>query len=84
MGGPIVTSVGLVFIGGSNDRRFRAFDAATGNVLWESQLEGSGHANPMTYLGPRSGRQFVVIAAGGGNKLSHRFTDALQAFALPG
>ena len=84
MGGPIVTSGGLVFIGGSNDRRFRAFDAATGNVLWESQLEGSGHANPMTYLGPRSGRQFVVIAAGGGNKLSHRFTDALQAFALPG
>ena len=84
MGGPIVTAGGLLFIGGSNDRRFRAFDTASGRVLWEGRLEGSGHANPMTYIGPESGRQFVVIAAGGGNKLSHRFTDALQAFALPG
>lgn len=83
MGGPIVTAGGLVFIAASNDRRFRAFNAATGRVLWEAELEGSGHANPMTYIGPESGRQFVVIAAGGGNKLSHGFTDALQAFALP-
>lgn len=83
MGGPIVTAGGLVFIAGSNDRRFRAFDADTGSVLWEAELDGSGHANPMTYEGPDSGRQFVVIAAGGGNKLSHKFTDALQAFALP-
>ena len=84
MGGPIVTAGGLLFIGGSNDRRFRAFDTGSGRVLWEGRLEGSGHANPMTYIGPESGRQFVVIAAGGGKKLSHRFTDALQAFALPG
>lgn len=84
MGGPIVTAGGLVFIGGSNDRRFRAFDSSSGQILWASELEGSGHANPMTYLGPDSGRQFVVIAAGGGNKLSHKFTDALQAFRLPG
>ena len=83
MGGPTVTAGGLVFIGGSNDRRFRAFDADTGSILWEAELEGSGHANPMTYEGPDSGRQFVVIAAGGGNKLSHKFADALQAFALP-
>lgn len=83
MGGPIVTAGGLAFIGGSNDRRFRAFDTDTGETLWEAELDGSGHANPMTYAGPDSGRQFVVIAAGGGNKLSHKFTDALQAFALP-
>ena len=83
MGGPIATAGGLLFIGGSNDRRFRAFDSETGEILWEAELEGSGHANPMTYLAPDSGRQFVVIAAGGGNKLSHKFTDALQAFALP-
>lgn len=83
MGGPIVTAGGLLFIGGSNDRRFRAFDRDTGAELWETELEGSGHANPMTYVSPESGRQFVVIAAGGGNKLSHKFTDALQAFALP-
>ena len=83
MGGPIATAGDLVFIGASNDRRFRAFDSESGKILWEAELEGSGHANPMTYKGPESGRQFVVIAAGGGNKLSHKFTDALQAFALP-
>ena len=83
MGGPIVTAGGLLFIAGSNDRRFRAFDSSDGRILWEGRLEGSGHANPMTYIGPESGCQFVVIAAGGGNKLSHKFTDALQAFALP-
>jgi len=82
MGGPIVTAGGLVFIAGSNDERFRAFDRDTGEELWTTRLEGSGHANPMTYLGPRSGKQFVVIAAGGGNKLSHRFTDALEGFSL--
>ncbi len=83
MGGPIATAGGLLFIAGSNDRRFRAFDSGTGEILWEAELEGSGHANPMTYIAPESGRQFVVIAAGGGNKLSHKFSDALQAFALP-
>ncbi len=83
LGGPLATAGDLVFIGASNDRRFRAFDSETGAILWEAELEGSGHANPMTYAGPESGRQFVVIAAGGGNKLSHKFADALQAFALP-
>lgn len=83
LGGPLATAGNLVFIGASNDRRFRAFDSETGAILWEAALEGSGHANPMTYAGPESGRQFVVIAAGGGNKLSHKFADALQAFALP-
>ena len=83
MGGPIVTAGGILFIAGSNDRRFRAFDSRDGRILWEAELDGSGHANPMTYLSPESGRQFVVIAAGGGNKLSHKFTDSLQAFALP-
>ena len=83
MGGPIVTAGGVLFIAGSNDRRFRAFDSSNGRILWEAELDGSGHANPMTYLSPGSGRQFVVIAAGGGNKLSHKFTDSLQAFALP-
>ena len=82
MGGPIVTAGGLVFIGSSNDERFRAFDSETGKELWVTRLEGSGHANPMTYIGPKSGKQFVVIAAGGGNKLSRRFTDALEAFSL--
>jgi glucose dehydrogenase len=83
LGGSIVTAGGLVFIAGSNDKRFRAFDAATGKVLWEAQLEGSGHATPMTFQGRKSGRQFVVIAAGGGGYLSRHSADAVVAFALP-
>jgi glucose dehydrogenase len=82
LGGSIVTAGGLVFIGGSNDRRFRAFDSATGKELWVAKLEGSGHATPMTYLGQKTGRQFVVIAAGGGGYLSRHSSDALEAFAL--
>ena len=78
-GGPIATGGGLVFVASSSDRRFRAFDCTTGRILWEGELSGRGHANPMTYAGPESGRQFEVIAASGGNKL----TDQLQAFALP-
>ncbi len=83
IGGPIVTAGGLVFIGASNDRRIRAFDKQTGRELWSALLPASGHATPMTFLGRRTGRQYVVIAAGGGNRYSDTFSDALVAFALP-
>jgi glucose dehydrogenase len=85
LGGAIVTAGGLVFIGASSDRRFRAFDAATGRQLWEAQLEAGAHATPMTFEGPKTGRQFVVIAAGGGGflrELSATLSDTLVAFAL--
>jgi quinoprotein glucose dehydrogenase len=62
--GPSVTAGGLVFVGATNDRRFRAFDAATGQQLWETQLRANANANPMTYRG-RSGKQYVAINAGG-------------------
>jgi quinoprotein glucose dehydrogenase len=64
-GGPIVTAGGLVFIGATNfDRKFRAFDKATGALLWETTLPFSGNGTPATY--EVNGRQFVAIAAGGG------------------
>lgn len=62
--GPTVTAGGLVFIGATNDKRFRAFDAATGKQLWEAKLSNSANANPMSYRG-RSGKQYVAINAGG-------------------
>jgi glucose dehydrogenase len=62
--GPTVTAGGLVFVGATNDRRFRAFDSATGQQLWEAQLRANANANPMTYRG-KSGKQFVAINAGG-------------------
>jgi quinoprotein glucose dehydrogenase len=83
LGGSVVTAGGLVFIGATNDSRFRAFDKDTGKLLWETRLPASAHASPMSFLGKRSGKQFVVIAAGGGNKYNSEFADALVAFALP-
>lgn len=83
IGGPIVTAGGLVFIGATNDRKFRAFDKDTGEELWMARLPASGMATPATYLGKRSGKQFVAIAAGGGNKYDRVFTGKLVVFSLP-
>jgi membrane-bound PQQ-dependent dehydrogenase (glucose/quinate/shikimate family) len=86
LGGSIVTAGGLVFIAGTTDHRLRAFDAKTGAELWQTELEANGHATPMTYLGKKSGRQFVVVAAGGGGflrALSKVLSDTLVAYALP-
>lgn len=82
LGGAITTAGGLVFIAGTNDSRFRAFDARTGRELWIDRLEASGHATPMTYRG-QTGRQYVVIAAGGGGYFSSTTADVVAAYALP-
>ena len=80
-GGPVVTAGGLLFIGASNhDRKFRAFDKATGRLLWETELPAGGNATPAVYQ--VKGRQFVVIAAGGG-KSGALSGGAYVAFALP-
>ncbi len=80
-GGPIVTAGNLVFIGATNfDKKFRAFDKATGKLLWESVLPAAGNATPMTYQ--IGGRQFIVIAAGGG-KRGAPSGGSYVAFALP-
>jgi len=87
-GGPIVTAGGLVFIGATDDRRFRAFDAKTGKELWSTELEYSAQAVPITYRG-KDGRQYVAVTAANfgagvrgpdGKPLNN---EALVAFALP-
>lgn len=70
--GPIVTAGGLVFIGATNDSRFRAFDAKTGKELWVTKLVRNANANPITYEG-NNGKQYVAVVA----------TDSVAAFALP-
>jgi len=82
LGGSIVTAGGVVFIGATNDSRFRAFDKDSGKELWTTRLPASGHATPVTYLG-KDGKQYVAIAAGGGNKYNKKYTGKLVAFALP-
>jgi quinoprotein glucose dehydrogenase len=85
MGGPIATAGGLVFIGATNDRRFRAFDSKTGKELWTVKLNYSAHAVPITYMG-KNGKQYVAITAAGFSALDDPGPpggDALVVFALP-
>ena len=81
-GGPIVTAGGLLFIAATNyDRKFRAFDKSTGDLLWESALPFAGNATPITY--EVNGRQYVTVAAGGGKDLRSKSGGVYVAFALP-
>jgi quinoprotein glucose dehydrogenase len=73
LAGPIVTAGGVLFIGSTDDNRFRALDARSGSQLWEARLDRRGNANPITYQG-RDGRQFVAIVA----------TDTLKVYAPTG
>lgn len=82
IGGTIATASGVVFIAATIDERFRAFDADSGAALWETRLDASGHATPMTFMG-RDGRQYVVIAAGGNGLLASPVGSKVVAFALP-
>jgi quinoprotein glucose dehydrogenase len=80
-GGPVVTAGGLLFIGATNyDKKFRAFDKATGALLWETTLPFAGNGTPATY--EVDGRQFIVIAAGGGKDLKSKSGGVYAAFAL--
>jgi quinoprotein glucose dehydrogenase len=80
-GGPIVTAGGLLFIGATNyDKKFRVFDKSTGQLLWETTLPFSGNATPITY--EVSGKQYVVIAAGGGKDTRSPSGGVYLAFAL--
>jgi len=80
-GGPVVTASGLLFIGATNfDNKFRAYDAASGALLWETILPAAGNATPAVYR--LDGRQYIVIACGGG-KNGAPSGSTLVAFALP-
>lgn len=80
-GGPVATAGGLVFIGSTQDEKFRAFDRETGEELWEVDLPFANHATPSTYM--VNGKQYVVVPCGGGGKLGTPSGDGWVAFALP-
>ncbi len=79
LGGPITTATGLLFIGATPDPHLRAFDVATGRVLWTGTLPAGARSTPMTF--ESEGRQFVAIAAGGDGELWGT-ADEIVAFAL--
>lgn len=77
--GPIVTAGGIVFIGGSRDRKFQAFDKATGKLLWETTLKGFVSGSPSTYL--VNGKQYIALPVSGSKESP---AGSVLAFALPG
>jgi len=80
-GGPLVTAGGLLFIGATNfDKKFRAYDKLTGDLLWETTLPAAGNATPSIYS--VNGREYIVIACGGG-KNGAPSGSSIVAFALP-
>jgi len=82
IGGSIATAGGVIFIGATIDCRFRAFESRTGKQLWETGLPACAHTTPITFLG-KDGRQYVVVAAGGGSFLGAAPGSKIVAFALP-
>ena len=81
LGGPLVTAGGLAFLGATMDDYLRAFDLETGDELWRGRLPAGGQATPLSY--EAEGRQFVVIAAGGHERMGKPQGDSIVAFALP-
>ena len=83
LGGPIVTASGLVFIGATDDSRFRAFDAKTGKEVWTIKLPAGSHSVPITYMG-KNGKQYLVFPSTGGSLIQDpALDDELIAYALP-
>jgi quinoprotein glucose dehydrogenase len=80
LGGPAATAGGLVFIGATRDKKFRAFDKDTGEILWEYELPGGGNATPAVYQ--VNGKEYIVIAAAGGGRVGSTTSDTYVAFTL--
>lgn len=82
LGGSLVTETGLIFFAGTQDYYLRALEVETGRDLWKARLPVGAQATPMTYIAPKSQRQFVVIVAGGA-ALSKDKGDYVIAYSLP-
>jgi len=82
-GGTSVTKAGLIFVAATQERAIRAFDIKTGAMLWHARLPAGGHASPAIYRSPKTGRDYVVIAAGGNASLHSGASDHVIAYALP-
>jgi len=81
IGGPAITSGGLIFIGASMDDRVRALDVTTGKVLWQHDVSAPAVSMPAVYM--YEGHQYVVFAVGGNSLLSPTVSDEIVAFRLP-
>jgi quinoprotein glucose dehydrogenase len=83
LGGPMVTGGGVAFMSATLDYYLRAYDVRSGEKLWEYRLPAGGQATPMSYVSEKTGKQYVLIMAGGHGSLGTKMGDSLMAFALP-
>ncbi|HWJ71713.1 MAG TPA: hypothetical protein VNX29_00950 [Kaistia sp.] len=82
LGGPTSTAGGIVFYAGTQDYYLRAVDSATGKELWRGRLPIGAVSAPTVFVSPDTGRQYVVVSAGGTSYSAER-GDYVVAFALP-
>ncbi|HKS33944.1 MAG TPA: glucose/quinate/shikimate family membrane-bound PQQ-dependent dehydrogenase [Enterobacteriaceae bacterium] len=82
LGGTLATQGGLVFIAGTQDYYLRAFDSATGKEVWKARLPVGSQGGPISYVSPKTGKQYILISAGGGRQSPDR-GDYVIAYALP-
>jgi len=83
--GPVTTAGGVTFRSATTDAYLRAYDNATGKVLWKAALPVPSGSTPMTYMSPKTGKQYVVVTAGGANAAGPNAPkgDYVIAYALP-
>ncbi|NNB68026.1 glucose/quinate/shikimate family membrane-bound PQQ-dependent dehydrogenase [Pseudomonas fluorescens] len=82
LGGTLSTQGGLIFIAGTQDFYLRAFDSGNGDEVWKARLPVGSQGGPMTYVSPKTGKQYIVITAGGARQSTDR-GDYVIAYALP-
>lgn len=82
LGGPLVTASGLGFLSGTLDYYLRAYDLRTGEELWKDRLPAGGQATPISYVSSKTGKQYVVVMAGGHGSFGTRMGDSLVAWTL--
>ncbi|WP_213878543.1 glucose/quinate/shikimate family membrane-bound PQQ-dependent dehydrogenase [Pseudomonas sp. dw_358] len=82
LGGTLSTQGGLVFIAGTQDYYLRAFNSATGQEAWKARLPVGSQGGPMTYVSPKTGKQYIIITASGARQSPDR-SDLVIAYALP-
>jgi hypothetical protein len=80
LGGTLSTQGGLIFIAGTQDFYLRAFNSGNGEEIWKARLPVGSQGGPMTYVSPKTGKQYIVITAGGARQSTDR-GDYVMAYA---
>jgi quinoprotein glucose dehydrogenase len=83
LGGMATTGGGVAFLSSTLDYYIRGYDVSNGKVVWKARLPAGGQATPMSYVSDKTGKQYVVVMAGGHGSLGTQMGDEMVAFALP-